>query len=140
MTLNEWMHEVWVNAEDHGFHAPGTNNEPPSWVANLHGEVSEFWEAYRRGTLKNPCDKKGLDLTCAEEELADIIIRLEAFAEMAARHEMAPSDVQEALSVLLLDLINRRGPSGVPVRSQDDIITTPNVVGDRGGKPGEPGA
>ena len=59
---------------------------------------------------------------------------------MAARHEMAPSDVQEALSVLLLDLINRRGPSGVPVRSQDDIITTPNVVGDRGGKPGEPGA
>ena len=51
--------------------------------------------------------------------------RLEAFAEMAARHEMATADMQEALGILLLDLINRRGP-GVPVRPQDDIITTPN--------------
>ena len=92
MTLNEWMHEVWVNAEDHGFHAPGTNNEPLSWVANLHGEVSEFWEAYRRGTLKNPCDKKGLDLTCAEEELADIIIRA---LDVAMQLEI---DIEQAVS------------------------------------------
>ena len=55
--------------------------------------------------------------------------RLEALAEMAARHEMSSTDVQEALAVLLLDLINRRGPSGVPVRSQDDIVTTPNLAG-----------
>lgn len=68
--------------------------------------------------------------------------RLEALAEMAARHEMSSTDVQEALAVLLLDLINRRGPSGVPVRSQDDIVTTPNLAGNRAGPPeplpGEP--
>lgn len=51
-------------------------------VANMHGEVSEFWEAYRAGTLNEWCDKAqkmveaGLPpLTCAEEELADMIIR-----------------------------------------------------------------
>jgi NTP pyrophosphatase (non-canonical NTP hydrolase) len=50
--------------------------------ANLHGEVSEFWEAFRDGTLNEPCDKAhkmealGLQpLTCAEEEIADALIR-----------------------------------------------------------------
>lgn len=57
-----------------------------SFTANLHGEVSEFWEAYRNGQLNEPCDKTEamkeahegegfLRLTCAEEELADIVIR-----------------------------------------------------------------
>ncbi len=52
------------------------------YAANLHGEQSEMWEAARDGKLHAPCDKaqkmtdKGLPaLTCAEEELADIIIR-----------------------------------------------------------------
>lgn len=44
-------------------------------LTNLHGEVSELWEAYRRGTLNNRCDKPGCDLTQAEEEIADILIR-----------------------------------------------------------------
>lgn len=57
---------------------------------------------------------------------------------MAARHEMSSADVQEALAVLLLDLVNRRGPAGVPARSQDDIVTTPNFVGGGGKSPGEP--
>jgi hypothetical protein len=26
------------------------NNAAPAWVANLHGEISKFWEAYRKGT------------------------------------------------------------------------------------------
>jgi len=50
--------------------------------ANLTAEVAELWEAYRDGTLDKPCDKAakmkalGLpELTCAEEEMADIIIR-----------------------------------------------------------------
>jgi NTP pyrophosphatase (non-canonical NTP hydrolase) len=73
--LNEWAQEVWQNAEDHGFHAPGVNNEPPSWCANLHGEVSELWEAYRAGKLNVLCDKP-IQLTCMEEELADIVIRV----------------------------------------------------------------
>ena len=52
-------------------------------VANLHGEVSELWEAYRNGTLDHLCDKaskmneKGITaLTCAEEEMADVLIRV----------------------------------------------------------------
>lgn len=52
-------------------------------VANLHGEVSELWEAHRNNKLNSPCDKAEemesvgcLVLTCAEEELADIIIRV----------------------------------------------------------------
>lgn len=51
-------------------------------TSNLHGEVSELWEAYRSGKLNEPCDKAhkmkelGIEpLTCIEEELADIVIR-----------------------------------------------------------------
>lgn len=73
-TLNYWAHEVWRNAEEHGFHDAGVNDAMPAWISNLHGEVSELWEAYRRGSLNEPCDKP-VSLTCAEEELADIIIR-----------------------------------------------------------------
>ena len=73
-TLNEWAQACWQNAEDHGFHDAGINDAAPSWCANLHGEVSELWEAYRRGKLHEPCDKP-IDLTCAEEEIADILIR-----------------------------------------------------------------
>lgn len=43
-------------------------------ATNIHGEVSELWEAARRGQLTALCDK-GIDLTCAEEEIADGIIR-----------------------------------------------------------------
>ena len=52
------------------------------YAINMVGEVAEFWEAARKGKLREPCDKadamvaKGLPaLTCAEEELADMIIR-----------------------------------------------------------------
>lgn len=58
---------------------------------NLHGEVSELWEAYRNGQLFAPCDKAekmkvlGIaPLTCAEEELADIVIRALDDAERLA--------------------------------------------------------
>ena len=74
VALNAVADECWQNAEDHGFHKDGSNNTPATWVANLHGEISEFWEAYRKGKLDEPCDK-AIPLTCAEEELADEIIR-----------------------------------------------------------------
>jgi NTP pyrophosphatase (non-canonical NTP hydrolase) len=52
------------------------------YTSNQHGEASEFWEAFRAGTLDKPCDKAhkmealGLPaLTSAEEEIADEIIR-----------------------------------------------------------------
>lgn len=50
---------------------------------NLHDEVSELHEAWRNNELRNLCDKAsgmieaGLEpLTCLEEELADIVIRV----------------------------------------------------------------
>ena len=53
-----------------------------TYTANQHGESSEFWEAFRKGKLHEPCDKAkkmeelGLSgLTCAEEEIADELIR-----------------------------------------------------------------
>ncbi len=70
--LNGLAKELWNRAQSKGFH-----DEPvhiATHCANLTGEVSELWEAYRRGQLDKPCDKTA-ELTCAEEELADIVIR-----------------------------------------------------------------
>lgn len=50
----------------------------------------------------------------------------EALAEKAARHELGPVEVQEAIAFLLRELIVRNGPDGAPVRSQDDVQTAPN--------------
>jgi len=85
--LNELSRAAYDNAKAKGFH-DGDNCKTPvelyaKWTANLHGEVSELWEAARKGKLKGPCDKATQDdikrdefLTCEEEELADIIIRV----------------------------------------------------------------
>lgn len=72
--------EVYKIAADHGFHQNPTSEATDlgrlaKFCANIHGEVSEFWEAARKGALNKPCDKEGCALTCAEEELADIMIR-----------------------------------------------------------------
>jgi NTP pyrophosphatase (non-canonical NTP hydrolase) len=68
-------------ASEHGFHendadtaAAATPERMAMFIANLHGECSELWEAVRKGTLFEPCDKVAT-LTNAEEELADIMIR-----------------------------------------------------------------
>ena len=74
-TMRAWALLCWRSAEEHGFHDEGVNDSCPAWVANLHGEVSELWEAYRKGSLNEPCDKPA-PLTNAEEELADIVIRV----------------------------------------------------------------
>lgn len=47
----------------------------PLWLVNLHTELSELWEAYERGALNQLCDK-GIPLTCGEEEMADMFLRL----------------------------------------------------------------
>jgi NTP pyrophosphatase (non-canonical NTP hydrolase) len=73
--LNRIATHVYDVAAKSGFHEsderPGRFAE---FIANIHGEVSELWEAYRRGKLDENCDKP-IKLTCLEEELADIIIR-----------------------------------------------------------------
>lgn len=86
--LDRLSEEVYQNAVRKGFHEAGKHETDVQrfarYSANLHGEVSELWEAARRGTLDAPCDKEALvpflggtrNLTCAEEELADILIRV----------------------------------------------------------------
>ena len=86
-TFNAWAKAVYDAGKEKGWHSGGSPEEPTRervavFLINLHGEVSEAWEAYRKGTLFEPCDKAekmaaaGLPvLGCLEEELADIIIR-----------------------------------------------------------------
>ena len=77
-TLSQFAVEVEANAVAKGFRPMGRCDDREAvavFVSNEHSEVSELWEAYRAGKLHEPCDKPGLGLTCAEEELADIVIR-----------------------------------------------------------------
>ena len=83
-TLNGIADCVHRNAVVHGFH-PESQSED-DWLAhmccNKHAEISELYDAWRSGKLREPCDKadkmKSLGLpvlSCLEEELADLIIR-----------------------------------------------------------------
>lgn len=79
--LNDFADEIYQGAKEHGFHDE-LEPDVPRYIANLHGEISEIWEAYRKSSLNKLCDKSdkmkelGLEpLTCAEEEIADILIR-----------------------------------------------------------------
>lgn len=85
-SLNQFAEIVEANAVSKGFRQGGIEDNRESvavLMTNLHGEVSELWEAFRAGKLRVECDKAdkmrevGVDaLTCAEEEIADIFIRL----------------------------------------------------------------
>lgn len=73
--LREMAQVVYDNACKKGFHDGDV--VVGDHCSNLHGEVSELWEAYRLDRLRKPCDKNTPEpLTCAEEELADILIRV----------------------------------------------------------------
>lgn len=76
--LNDLSELVYKNAVNKGFHEKDALRDEvdnySTWTTNIHGEVSELWEAARTGCLTKPCDKD-CDLTCEEEELADIVIR-----------------------------------------------------------------
>ncbi len=78
-TLNGLAELAHNCAKDHGFHDANADRSTIEnfaiWTTNIHGEVSELWEAARNNTLDQPCDKPALTLTCEEEELADIILR-----------------------------------------------------------------
>lgn len=90
--LNRLRDECAEYAKQSGFRAQANNGVSPLdqdrvnaalFVANQHSEASEFWEAFRAGKLRERCDKTermqalGIPvITCAEEEIADQIIRL----------------------------------------------------------------
>ncbi len=101
--LNDLRDLIAQNATDKGFRAkfaeglsadqwrggPGKLIRAAVYCINLIGEVTEFWEAFRAGTLNSECDKAdkmralGLPgLTCAEEEIADQLIRVLDKAEV----------------------------------------------------------
>ena len=84
MTINEIADAAHQNAIQKGFHDDGLTDAQfiERHTNLLHEEVSELFSAVRTGQWDKPCDKAekmialGLPaLTCAEEELADIIIR-----------------------------------------------------------------
>lgn len=83
-TLQHLATRAHQNARQKGFHEDRLNDSQfmERHCGLLHAEVSELFEAVRAGRLFSPCDKDekmeamGLPvLNCAEEELADIIIR-----------------------------------------------------------------
>jgi NTP pyrophosphatase (non-canonical NTP hydrolase) len=84
--LNDWAQEVGQYCVEKGWReqveAEPSIDELAIHCANLHGEVSELWEAGRRQKLFALCDKSEEmksrciePLTNLEEELADVIIR-----------------------------------------------------------------
>jgi hypothetical protein len=108
--LNVLRDQIAENATNKGFRAKFAEGlSPEQWLGgpgrliraavysiNLVGEIAEFWESFRAGTLDTECDKAekmralGLPvLTCAEEEVADQLIRVldkaEAFRVDVAR-------------------------------------------------------
>lgn len=85
VTINELADLAHANAKEKGFHdiAQPDSVFVSNQCNNLHAEVTELWDAYRAGKEDAPCDKAekmkalGLpELTCKEEELADIAIRV----------------------------------------------------------------
>jgi NTP pyrophosphatase (non-canonical NTP hydrolase) len=80
-TLNELRDFCYQESKDKVWHE-SNEVDISKYVSNLHGEVSELWEASRNSSLDKPCDKASKmiwsdmePLTCAAEELADVIIR-----------------------------------------------------------------
>lgn len=83
--LNQIKHSIHTDMQRMGWHDDQMSDLEfiKTTVANIHGEVSELWEAARKGQLDQLCDKAakmeslGLEpLRCLEEELADIVIRV----------------------------------------------------------------
>ena len=79
--MNRVASRLYQVSANHGFHdgevkgfQTATTERVAIFIANLHGECSELWEAARKDALYETCDK-GIDLTNAEEEIADIVIR-----------------------------------------------------------------
>jgi len=80
--LNALADHVYEVAKSKGFHR---RKKIPmgDMLANIHGEVSELWEAYRKNILHKKSDKSAKVeemrlgvLTNLDEELADILIRV----------------------------------------------------------------
>jgi len=76
ITLNSIADQVHELACIKGWHSQSETEDHfiERTCNNLHDEISELHEAWRNNRLHDVCDKG--TLTCLEEELADIIIRV----------------------------------------------------------------
>lgn len=75
-TLNQIRDEAHKLAKEKGWHSfEETNNQfRMRAILLMHSELSELVELLRNETLHSQCDKP-IDLTCEEEEIADVFIR-----------------------------------------------------------------
>lgn len=84
--LNTLRDLAYKESSDKGWHQDEIDDEEiknfGNYTANLHSEISELWEAWRKNKLYTECDKADVmkqsnlePLSCSEEELADILIR-----------------------------------------------------------------
>lgn len=77
-SFDELQAAVNANAHAKGFYdEPGSVGER---IALMHSELSEMLEFYRKGTEGEPSEKIP-EFTNAEEEAADIVIRVMDFAQ-----------------------------------------------------------
>lgn len=68
----------YQEAKDKGWHESSEKPDLSKYLMNMHGEISELWEAFRKNKLNELCDKSDKmeePLSCFEEEIADILIR-----------------------------------------------------------------
>lgn len=95
-SISEWTNKVHKLAREKGWYDTLTSINSSDVVEkacnNFHNEISELHEAHRKRNLFYPCDK-GIQLTCLEEELADIMIRIMDFASYMG------VDLENAISV-----------------------------------------
>lgn len=85
ITINSIANKIYRLAWKKGWHSGNETEDHFVERAcnNLHDEVSELHESWRNNRLRLPCDKAdkmieaGIKpLSCLEEELADIVIRV----------------------------------------------------------------
>lgn len=85
LTIGDAANMVHRLAVEKGWHDPEETEDQfvERTTNNFHDEVSELHEAWRNNRLHSPCDKADkmqelgfVPLTCLEEEMADIIIRV----------------------------------------------------------------
>lgn len=76
MDIQEWQHEIHALAVEKGWYPNGEQRPAAEHLANLHAEVSEAWEEYRKG---HPLDHIYFREDGKPEgfpvEIADVVIR-----------------------------------------------------------------
>lgn len=87
--INDLAQEIYQAAIKKGWFDddPSLDQSVERECNNLHNEISELHEAWRDGKLRSICDKGEkmkelglIPLTCLEEEIADIFIRIGQFS------------------------------------------------------------